>query len=105
MEKIKRIIKKLPAPLKNKYIITSILFIFWILFLDDYNMVKQRKIQNNINELEKQKEFYISEKRNDSIELNNLKNNEKEQERFAREKFMMKKENEDLFIIRNKKDD
>ena len=62
-------------------------------------------MQEKVNELVKQKEFYNSEIKSDSTELSELKNNPKQQERFAREKFLMKKENEDVFIIRGNKDD
>ena len=105
MEKVKQIIESLPKPLRNKYVITSILFILWILFLDDYNLINQKKMQDKVDELVQQKEFYISEIKSDSTELSDLKNNPKQQEEFAREKFLMKKDNEDVFIIRNKEDE
>ena len=105
MEKIKKIIEALPKPIRNKYVITSILFLLWILFLDDYNLINQKRMQEKVNELVKQKDFYNSEIKSDSTELSELKNNPKQQERFAREKFLMKKENEDVFIIRGNKDD
>ena len=105
MEKVKKIIEALPKPIRNKYVITSILFLLWILFLDDYNLINQKRMQEKVNELVKQKEFYNSEIKSDSTELSELKNNPKQQERFAREKFLMKKENEDVFIIRGNKDD
>jgi hypothetical protein len=62
-------------------------------------------MRNNADDLEEQKAFYISEIKSDSTELFNLKNDSEEQEKFAREKFKMKKENEDIFIIREKEDD
>ena len=99
MDRIQNIINLLPKPLRNKYLILLLLFIFWIVFLDDYNLINQNKIKNNIENLKKQKEFYISEIKNDSAELYKLKNDSEEQEKFAREKFLMKKENEDIFII------
>ena len=68
-------------------------------------MINQKRMQEKVNELVKQKEFYNSEIKSDSTELSELKNNPKQQERFAREKFLMKKENEDVFIIRGNKDD
>tara|TARA_B100001758_G_C18392772_1_gene603936 strand:- start:180 stop:497 length:318 start_codon:yes stop_codon:yes gene_type:complete len=105
MKKLKKFIESLPKPIRNKYAITSILFLLWILFLDDYNLINQKKMQEKVNDLVQQKEFYNSEIKNDSTELSELKNNPKQQERFAREKFLMKKENEDVFIIRNNKDD
>ena len=105
MGKVKQMIESLPKPLRNKYVITFILFILWILFLDDYNLINQKKMQDKVDELVQQKEFYISEIKSDSTELSDLKNNPKQQEEFAREKFLMKKDNEDVFIIRNKEDE
>ena len=62
-------------------------------------------MQDKVDELVQQKEFYNSEIKSDSAELSDLKNDPKQQEKFAREKFLMKKENEDVFIIRDNKDD
>tara|TARA_B100001758_G_scaffold247890_1_gene268261 strand:+ start:4105 stop:4413 length:309 start_codon:yes stop_codon:yes gene_type:complete len=102
MNRILNVINKIPKPLKNKYILTLVFFIFWIIFIDDYNLIKQHQLQKNVNELEYQKEYYISEISKDSTKLYHLQNTKKEQERFAREKFLMKKDNEDVFIIRKK---
>ena len=102
MDIIQDIIKKLPKPLRNKYLILFLFFILWIMFLDDYNLINQSKIKNTVNDLKSQKEFYIKEIKSDSIELYLLQNDTAEQEKFAREKFLMKKENEDIFIIREK---
>ena len=105
MDRIGNIINLLPKPLRNKYLILLLLFIFWIVFLDDYNLINQNKMKNNVDDLKEQKEFYISEIKSDSTELSKLKNDSEEQERFAREKFLMKKENEDIFIIREKENE
>ena len=80
---------------------TLLIFILWIIFFDDYNLIKQRKIQKQVEDLIEQKNFYSSERINDSIELYNLQNNKEQQEKFARERFLMKKKNEDIYIIRN----
>ena len=103
MDRIRNIINLLPKPLRNKYLILLLLFIFWIVFLDDYNLINQNKMKNNVDDLKERKEFYLSEIKSDSTELSNLKNDSEEQERFAREKFLMKKDNEDIFIIREEK--
>ena len=100
MDRIQDIIKKLPKPLRNKYLILFLLFILWVVFIDDYNLIIQSKIKSTVDDLKIQKEFYISEIKSDSTELYKLQNDPAEQERFAREKFLMKKENEDIFIIR-----
>jgi len=105
MDRIQVIIKKLPKPLRNKYLILFLLFILWVVFIDDYNLINQSKIKNTVDDLKIQKEFYISEIKSDSIELYKLQNDPAEQERFAREKFLMKKENEDIFIIREKENE
>ena len=105
MDRIQDIIKKLPKPLKNKYLILFLLFILWVVFIDDYNLINQSKIKNTVDDLKSQKEFYISEIKSDSTELYKLQNDPAEQERFAREKFLMKKENEDIFIIREKENE
>ena len=105
MDRIQDIIKKLPKPLRNKYLILFLLFILWVVFIDDYNLINQSKIKNTVDELKSQKEFYINEIKSDSTELYLLLNDPAEQERFAREKFLMKKENEDIFIIREKENE
>ena len=105
MEKVKQFIEALPKPIRNKYVITSILFLLWILFLDDYNVMNQIKMQDKVDELVQQKEFYSSEIKSDSTKLSDLKNDPKQQEKFAREKFLMKKDNEEVFIIRGNKND
>ena len=105
MDKVRNFIKNIPKPFKNKYIITLVFFAFWIVFIDDYNLIKQYQLQKYVEDLENQKTYYLSEIEKDSTELYHLQNTNKEQERFAREKFLMKKDNEELFIIRAKKDE
>ena len=105
MDRIQDIIRKLPKPLRNKYLILFLLFILWVIFIDDYNLINQSKIKNTVDDLKSQKEFYITEIKSDSTELHKLQNDPAEQEKFAREKFLMKKENEDIFIIREKENE
>ena len=105
MKKLQDLFQKIPKPLRNKYIITFIVFLIWILFLDTFNIMKQIKMSINLRELNEQKEFYKNEIKKDSTRIFNLNNNPEEQERFAREHFLMKKDNEDVFIVREKKKD
>ena len=105
MEKVKNFIHNVPKPFKNKYIITLVFFAFWIIFIDDYNLIKQYQLQKDVENLENQKTYYLSEIEKDSTELYHLQNTKGAQEKFAREKFLMKKSNEDVFIIRTKKDE
>ena len=104
VKRIKDLYQKLPAPLRNKYLITFIVFLVWIFFIDKFDIITQIKMNKEFKQLKQQYEFYKEEIEKDSTEIYNLNNNLEEQERFARERFLMKKENEDLFIIREKKE-
>ena len=103
MKKIKDLYQKLPAPLRNKYLITFIVFLVWIFFIDKFDIITQIKMNKEFKQLKEQQEFYKSEVEKDSTIIYNLNNNPEEQERFARERFLMKKDNEDLYIVREKK--
>ena len=104
MKQINELIDKIPNYLKNKYLIAVVLFIVWITFFDNFNLIKQSKIKKNIKQLEKNKKFYIQEITKDSSEYYDLLNDAEKREKFAREKFLMKKEDEDVYIIRRKND-
>ena len=104
MKQINELIDKIPNYLKNKYLIAIVLFIVWITFFDNFNLIKQSKIKKNIKQLEENKKFYIEEITKDSSEYYNLLNDAEKREKFAREKFLMKKEDEDVYIIRRKND-
>ena len=104
MKQINELIDKIPNYLKNKYLIAIVLFIVWITFFDNFNLIKQSKIKKNIKQLEENKKFYIQEITKDSSEYYDLLNDAEKREKFAREKFLMKKENEDVYIIRKKND-
>ena len=104
VKRIKDLYQKLPAPLRNKYLITFIVFLVWIFFIDKFDIITQIKMNKEYEQLKQQQEFYKEEIEKDSTKIYNLNNNPEEQERFARERFLMKKENEDLFIIREKKE-
>ncbi len=99
MKKLKNIYKNLPAFLKNKYILAPMMMIIWMVFFDSHNWIKQNRLQSEIKDLQEKKEFYQSEIKKDSIALHDLTNNPLTQEKIAREKYLMKKENEDIIVI------
>jgi cell division protein FtsB len=105
MKRIKNLYQKLPAPLRNKYLITFVVFLVWIFFIDTFDIITQIRMNNEFKQLKEQQEFYKAEIEKDSTKVYNLNNNPEEQERFARERFLMKKDNEDVFIVRDKKED
>ena len=73
-------------------------FIIWMLFLDNYSYLEHRVLNKEINELEDNIEYYKTEIKKDSIRIKKLKNPD-QIEKYAREKYYMKRENEDIYII------
>ncbi len=97
--------KSLIPYLKNKYVIAILAFIVWITFFDSNNLIGRIKQTVLLHDLKKQKEYYLENIRNDSITLRLLKTDTAALERYAREKYLMKKDNEDIFLIIDKADD
>lgn len=100
--KVKRIKITIPPFLKNKYVIASIGLIAWLIFFDGNDFFTQYSYRKKLNELEKEKEYYTVEIEKSRNELQSLISSKKNLEKFAREKYLMKKDNEDIFVILEK---
>jgi cell division protein DivIC len=96
---IKKIIDKLPAFLKNKYLLTGFAFLVLMLFLDRNNLISQYKMRKELNGLRKELQFFRDQAEKDSIELSRLLGDSLELEKLGREKYMMKRDSEDIYII------
>jgi cell division protein FtsB len=96
---LSRIQDKIPGWLKNKYSITGIIFLIWLSFFDRNDLISQFRTRRELQKLEEEKKFFIEEIKKDNEELNDLKTNPKTLEKFAREKYLMKKDNEEIFVI------
>lgn len=83
----------------NKYVITSLLFIVWILFFDRNNLLSQFSNKQKLKTLQVDRDYYSDEIKRNSADLKELDDNVKSLEKFAREKYLMKRENEDIFLI------
>lgn len=92
-------LNKLFGPIANKYLIAFVVFSVWMLFIDDNNVFFLRKNVNKLKEYRLEKAYFQQKIRNDSIQLQEMKANAKNLEKFAREEFLMKKKNEDIFLI------
>ena len=99
MEAIQKVLKKILPALKNKYVLTFLIFLVWLIFFDQNNLVDRVRQMNRQEELQEEKEFYLQKIKKDSVKLHQLKTNEENLEEFAREEYYMKKENEDIYII------
>ncbi|HRG57362.1 MAG TPA: septum formation initiator family protein [Bacteroidia bacterium] len=94
-ERANRIIKIF----KNKYTITIVFLMTWLMFFDRYDFVTQYKTVKELKQLEEEKLYYVNEIAKNEQDLKQLKENPIYLERFAREKYLMKQPNEDVFII------
>ncbi len=85
--------------LRNKYLLTGTFFLVWMIFFNEKDFISDFKRKVKLKELQKSEQqlsLIIKETRQ---ELGQLKNNARTIEKYAREKYLMKKDNEDLFII------
>ena len=95
-------LNKLPPFLRNFYSLTIIVFVVWMLFFDSNDWISRYKMSAKLRQLENEKEYYeekIVEVEKDQAEL---MGNRELLEKYAREKYLMKKETEDIFIIQVK---
>nr|WP_262913892.1 septum formation initiator family protein [Aequorivita vitellina] len=84
--------------ISNKYVLILILFIVWMIFFDANSYLIHRELDNEIDGLEDNAEFYQNEINTDKGFIEKMKDSN-EMEKFAREKYYLKKENEDIYII------
>ncbi|GGA80928.1 hypothetical protein GCM10008015_22110 [Flavobacterium palustre] len=84
--------------LSNKYIWSLLFFIIWMLFLDNYSYFDHSVLNDQIEELEDNKTYYQEEIKKDEAQIKQLKNPE-QVEKYAREKYYMKKDSEDIYIV------
>lgn len=95
-------LKQLPPIFRNFYFVTGLCFFVWITFFDSNDLISRFKMSAKLGSLENEKEYYqekITEVEKDRAELTT---NKELLEKFAREKYLMKKETEDIFVIEEK---
>ncbi len=85
--------------IQNKYFLTGVTILVWVLFFDKNDVFTQRDMIQKLHKLQKEKIYYLTEIENNKRELTELRTNKKSLEKFAREKYLMKKDNEDVFVI------
>jgi cell division protein DivIC len=93
-------LKKLPPAFRNFYVVTGLLFFIWLLLLDSNDLISRFKMTAKVSSLENEKEFYLEKISEVEKDRKELLTNKELLEKFAREKYLMKKETEDIFIIR-----
>jgi cell division protein DivIC len=92
-------LSKIPKYIRNKYTVTALAFIVWILFLDNFDVFT---LMTNINQRDSKRTEQVrlqSEIDKTKRKLHELTSDPEQLEKFARENYLMKRENEDVFVI------
>jgi len=92
-------VKKTIKLLTNKYILTILVFIVWMCFFDQRDIFNTIEQKGKLNQLIAKKHYYEKEIASAQQELADLQNSSISLEKFAREKYLMKKDGEDVYII------
>lgn len=91
--------KNLPRLFKNFYFLVGFFFIIWMLFVDTNDFYSQFKKRRKLADLERQKEYYIEKIQEVEKDRQELLSDRELLEKFAREKYLMRKRTEDLYVI------
>lgn len=85
--------------LNNRYIYATVVFLVVILFIDPFNLFEQRRLRNTLKDQQQQIEYYQQEISDSKDLLYRLENDTATMERVAREQYMMKRDNEVVYLI------
>jgi cell division protein DivIC len=92
-------LKKLPPVFRNFYMVCGVSFLVWMTFLDSNDIVSRVRMNSRLGALEDEKEYYLEKIKEVEKDRSELMTNKELLEKFAREKYLMKKETEDVFVI------
>lgn len=90
---------KVPNWLKNKYVVLITAFLIIVLFLDNNNVFRLANRKRHLNQLTKQEQQYKDELIKLDEQKEAFENDKDALEKFAREEYRMKKDDEDVFVI------
>jgi len=91
--------KRLINLVKNKFFLVTVAFLVWMTFFDKNDILSQYQYHQQVSKLKQERDFYQVQTDKVSTDLDELTSNPAKLEKFAREKYLMKKDNEDVFVI------
>ena len=98
---MRQLVDRIPSWLKNKYVLTTLFFAVWVLFIDDRDFITTHfRHVKELHKLEARKLYFEDQILTVRKELDQLKSNPATLEKYAREKYLMKRDNEDLFVVK-----
>ncbi len=92
-------LKKLANIFRNKYITATLLFIAWIAFFDQTSLIYDVHLTQKENQLKAQEAYYKTQTQAATEQLKELQTDPANLEKFARERYFMKKANEDVYVF------
>ncbi len=96
---MKKYLKKLFPYLKNKYVLTILAFLIWMMFFDMNDVFIQFSQRSKLRAMQQDKLYFKEEIEKNQKIMDDLMNNPETLEKFAREKYLMKKDDEDVYVI------
>jgi cell division protein FtsB len=91
--------KRLLNLFRNKFFIVTLAFVVWMIFFDKNDLFSQYQYHHEVSKLKQERDFYQKETVKVHQDLDELTSDKEKLEKFAREKYLMKKPNEDVFVI------
>jgi len=98
-KKRKPFFKTLIPLILNKYFISTIVVVMWVIFFDKNDLLSQYQLRTKLQQLRTERNYYQTEIEKSKKDMNELLTNPANLEKFAREKYQMKKDNEEIFVI------
>lgn len=95
--------KRLINLFKNKYFLVSLAFIVYMIFFDKNDLFSQYQYYQQLSKLKQERDYFTKENERVRKDLQELTSDPKQLEKFAREHYLMKKDNEDVFVIQQPK--
>lgn len=102
MQRLRDLFLALPWYFRNIFFLSAVFFIVWMLFFDENNWILQYQRHNELKKLKEKEKYYIEEIIKTDDQYRSLTTDKASQEKFARENYWMKKDNEDVFVIKEK---
>ena len=93
------VVQKFRFLLKNFYFLFFISFLIWMIIIDSNGFVNRYRLSSKLDELRKEKEYYVQEIDKVTIDKEKFESDEEILEKYAREEYLMKKESEDIFYV------
>ncbi len=91
--------KRLIDLFKNKFFLVTLAFVIWMVFFDKNDILSQYEYHQQVDKLKEERDFYQKETAKVNKDLDELTSNREKLEKFAREKYLMKKSNEDVYVV------